>query len=513
MACTRRSSLLALFFLLAVIACGGGGGGDTTGGGGEVLQTAFTPQLAARAGDTSLVLEPVAEDNLLLDVIVAGRLTPPGDDPVEVSAAPGAHAASGWWGLLAVDGTGASRVVAEAVGRPSRLTGRLPADLDGEPLTLLLVRARTGAEIRAARHTDPRRTEAASIGGKIGEYVGDRIKDAIGLIHQPWEILDDLYDDTQDKVVNIYSDLLDSLIDPVLTDSDYFAETLDHWLTTSLSTDPLHRGPLTDEQTPVIFVHGITFRYPIIDPGEELDDLMVMIADQVPDWDARYHAMRFEYNPFGPVGESADELVEALVNDLHLPTGRPIVLVSYSLGGIVSRAFDTRYGDLYPVSRLIMIGTPSGGAPMDEIRDIILDRAYDLGNVAEVTVPFGLFARTVVQVGWARTYGSAASLDDIEVGSPFLARLVPPRDGYSAIAGVEVGGNLLLRRIRRVYKGAPNDGVVSVASVEAGLVSGADAKITYPDGHRDYVASSHGDLADSPVVAAEIARILGQPLP
>jgi len=511
LACTRRSSLLALFLLLAVIACGGGGG-DATGGGGEVLQTAFTPQLTARVGETALALEPVAEDNLLLDVLLAGRLTPP-RGPVEVSATAGGHAASGWWELLAVDGAGESRVVAEAVGRPSRLTGVLPTDLSGEPVTLLLARARTGAEIRTARHGDPRRGRTASFGGKIGEYLGDRLKNVVGLLHQPWEIFDDLYDDTEDKVVDIYSDLLDSVIDPILTDSDYFAETLDHWLDTTLATDPLHRGPLTAEQTPVVFVHGITFRYPAVDPHEELDDLMQMVTDGIPDWDTRYHAMRFEYNPFGPVGESADELYEALTYDLHLAPGRSIVIVGYSLGGIVGRTFDTRYGDLYPVRRLIMIGSPSGGAPMDEIRDILLDRAYDLGNWSRVAIPIGLFARTVVQVSWARTYGSAASLDDIQVGSPFLARLAPPRDGYSAIAGVEVGGNLLLRRIRRVYKGAPNDGVVSVASVEAGLVPGEDAKVTFPDGHRDYVASSHGDLADSPVVAGEVTRILSQPLP
>jgi len=511
-ACTRRSSFLALFLLLlAVIACGGGGGG-TTGGGGEVLQSAFTPRLSARAGDAALALEPVAEANLLLDVAVAGRLTAP-QGPVEVSATPGAHAEAGWWGLLAVDGAGESRVVAEAVGRPPRLAGRLPADLAGERVTLVLARARTGAEIRAARHTDPRRGHAASLLGDVGDYLVDRGKDIVGLLHQPWEILDDLYDDVEDKAVDIYSDLLDSVIDPVLTDSDYFAETADHWLDTRLARDPLDRGPLTTEQTPVVFVHGITFRYPLVDPGEELDDLMAMVADQTPDWDLHFHAMRFEYNPFGPVGESADELVEALVNDLGLAAGRPIILVGYSLGGIVSRTFDTRYGDLYPVSRLIMIGVPNGGAPMNEIRDILLDRAYEVGNWAEVNVPFGLFARTVVQVSWARTYGSAASLKDIEVGSSLLARMAEPRDGYAAIAGVEVGGNLLLRRVRRVYDGAPNDGVVSVASVEAGLPPGADAKVTYPDGHRDYVHSSHGDLADSPVVAGEVTRILSQPLP
>jgi len=511
--CTRRSSLLTLFLLLAVIACGGGGGGGGgTTGGGEVLQSAFTPSLSARTGDAALDLEPVAEANLLLDVALAGRLIAP-NGPVEVSAAPGAHGEAGWWGLLAVDGEGRSRVVAEAVGRPSQLAGPLPADLAGERVTLVLARARTGAEIRAARHTEPRRGRTASLLGDIGDYLVDRAKDVLGLLRQPWEILDDLYNDVEDKGVDIYSDLLDSAIDPFLTDSDYFAETADHWLDTRLATDPLGRGPLTDEQTPVVFVHGITFRYPAVDPAEELDDLMVMVADQIPDWDLRFHAMRFEYNPFGPVGESADELVAALVNDLGLAAGRRIVLVSYSLGGIVSRTFDTRYGDLYPVSRLIMIGTPSGGAPMDEIRDILLDRAYEVGNWAEVNIPLGLFVRTVVQVSWARTYGSAAALDDIEVGSPFLARLAEPRDGYAAIAGVEVGGNLLLRRIRRVYNGAPNDGVVSVASVEAGLPPGADAKVTYPDGHRDYVHSSHGDLADSPVVAAEVARILGQPLP
>ena len=47
----------------------------------------------------------------------------------------------------------------------------------------------------------------------------------------------------------------------------------------------------------------------------------------------------------------------------------------------------------------------------------------------------------------------------------------------------------------------------------AGLPAAADAKVTFPDGHRDYVSGSHGDLADSPVVAGEVTRILSQPLP
>ncbi len=507
----RGSRLLALLLPLLLAGCGGGSGGPD-GGSGEILREAFTPHLEVEVDGRRVGLAPATEENLLLEVVAAGRIAPRAG-PVVASGFPGAHAAAGWWGLLAVDAAGVSQVVAEAVGRPTRLSGELPPGLTATPVTLLLARARTGAEIRAARHRDPRRSRAAAIGGEIGEYLRDRAKDLVGLLHQPWELLDDLHDQAEDKVVDIYSDLLDSWIDPVLTDSDYFAETLDHWLTTSLSADPLGRGPLTAEQTPVVFVHGITFRYPVVDPGEELDDLMQMVADQVPDWDARYHAMRFEYNPFGPVGESADELLEALVYDLQLPAGTPLVIVSYSLGGIVARTFDTRYGDLYPLRRLIMIGTPNGGAPMDEIRDILLERAYEVGNWAQVAVPLGLFARTVVQVGWARTYGSSAALHDIEVGSPLLDALAPPRDGYSGIAGVEVGGNLLLRRIRRVYKGAPNDGVVSVASVEAGLPPGADARVTYPDGHRDYVHSSHGDLADSPVVAAEVARILSQPLP
>ena len=513
MAWPRRSRLWAslLALVLAVTACGGDGGGG--GSGGELLQTAFTAQLSARAGDTALPLTPVVEANLLLDVSRAARFTPP-PGPVEVSATPGAGAVAGWWGLLVVDETHTSRVVAEAVGRAPHLAGLLPAELAGQPVTLVLARARSGAEIRVARHAGPRRGAAvAAIGGELGEYLRDRVHDLGGLLHQPWEFLDDLYDNTEEVVVDVYSDLLDSLIDPVLTDSDYFTENLDDWLDTRITADPLGRGPRTGEQTPVVFIHGITFRYPTVDPGEELDNLMAMVAGQLPDWDLRFHAMRFEYNPFGPVSDAADRLVEALVYDLRLPAHTPIVLVTYSLGGLVARTFDSRYGDLYPVRRLIMIGTPNGGAPVDEIRDLLLERAYEVGNVGEVTLPLGLFVRTVVQVSWARTYGSTDALEDIEVGSPLLATLAPPRPSYAAIAGVEVGGNLLLRRIRRVYHGAPNDGVVSVASVEAGLVGGADAKVTYADGHRDYVHASHGDLTDSPVVAAEVARILGEPLP
>ncbi|RMF86539.1 MAG: hypothetical protein D6739_02990 [Nitrospirae bacterium] len=499
----RRAVHLLLTALLALAAgCGGGGGG---GGGGTVL-AALAPHLEVEGANGPVAVAPAARANLLLQVVASGRVRLPAG-PVRVRAVPGRGAPPGWWGLLEVGPEG-HRVLAERVGRATALAAELPGGEAGREATLLLVRARTGAEIREARRHAPQRARAQTIGGEVGRYLRDRVKNAIGLLHQPWELLDELYDDTEDKVVDIYSDALDSIIEPVLTDSDDFARTLDHWLTTSLSADPLGRGPLRPEQVPVVYVHGITFRYPAVDPGEELDDLMEMVAAGLPDWEARFHALRFEYNPFDPVGQAADELVEALVNDLALPAGTPLVLVGYSLGGIVARAFDSRYGDLYPVVRLIMIGSPNGGAPMDEIRDILLDRAYEVGNWAEVAVPLGLFARTLFQVAWARTYGSASSLHDIEVGSPFLDSLAPPRDTYYAIAGVKVGGNLLLRRVRRVYHGEPNDGVVSVASVEAGLPPGRDARITFPDGHRDYVPSSHGDLADSPLVAAEVVRIL-----
>ena len=61
------------------------------------------------------------------------------------------------------------------------------------------------------------------------------------------------------------------------------------------------------------------------------------------------------------------------------------------------------------------------------------------------------------------------------------------------IAGVDVGGNVFLKEIAKVFHGAPNDGQVSVASVEAGFPQGA-AQVTFPGGRRDYVHASHDAL-------------------
>jgi hypothetical protein len=161
----------------------------------------------------------------------------------------------------------------------------------------------------------------------------------------------------------------------------------------------------------------------------------------------------------------------------------------------------------------MMIASPSGGIPVDRMRDKILKRAYDVGNPVRVHVPLGLLTRTLFQTFWARTYGGADSVEDLDAGSDLLRSLAPPRPGYFAIAGDTVGSNVFLEQTAKVFGDQLNDGQVSVASVEAGLPPGEDAKVTYPGGRRDYVHAPHDALLEDPDVQREVIRLLDEPLP
>jgi hypothetical protein len=497
--------------LAALLVGGCGGAGGTGDGGGEVLRDAFLPSLTAtdaRGRDVDLL--PLGGDNLLLEVSAAALL-PAGTPAVAVAARPAPAAATRqWWGLIAVAGDGTPRVIDEAGGRSPTLAGPLPEGLRGRELSLYLVRGRSSAEVREARLRDPRRLQAAAIGGALGAWLADRREALIDLMSAPWQWIDDHSTDIEDKVVDLYSDALDEVLDPLFAESDYFEEAAGHSLDSEAVVDPTHRHAPDVGQVPVVFIHGFTFLYPVTEPEEQLDDLIDAVVSRVPFWDLQYLAVRFDYNPYSPAAETADDLARELVEEGLVTEGNALIIIGYSLGGIVGRRFDTVYGQRFPVRQLIMIATPNGGIPVDRMREKILDRAYDIGNPLRVHVPFGLLTRTLFQTFWARTYGSADSVEDLDVGSDLLRSLAPPRAGYSAIAGDRVGGNVFLEQTAKVFGDQPNDGQVSVASVEAGLPPGKDAKVTFPGGLRDYVHVSHDALPDDPDVQREVIRLLSE---
>lgn len=498
---------------VGLAACGGSGGGSAPAPG-EILRDALAPRLAVSGPDGEAVeLLPVTGDNLLFEVVASGLL-PPGPPAVMAAAQPAPTLGrSEWWALLAVGEDGTPYVLDEAAGRSPSLAGPVPEGLRRAGTALYLVRGRHSHEVRQARAHHPRRLTAAALGGAASDWLNDRASDLAGLLTTPWEWLDERLTDVEDQLVDLYSDALDEILDPLFAESDYFEEAVGEFLEPEVVVDPQDRGAPEVGQVPVVFIHGFTFLFPLAEPEEQLEELFDAMVDPetgVPGWDLRYRAVRYDYNPLAPVAESADDLAEELVREGVVSAGGDLVIVGYSLGGIVGRRFDTVYGDRFRVRRLIMIASPNGGIPVDAMRDRILERAYDLGNPLRVHVPFGLLTRTFFQTFWARTYGSADSVEDLAEGSPLLRSLAPPRLGYAAIAGVEVGGNLFLEQTAKVFHGAPNDGQVSVASVEAGLPPGADAKVTFPGGRRNYVTASHDALPDDPDVQAEVVRLLDE---
>jgi pimeloyl-ACP methyl ester carboxylesterase len=499
---------------LGVVACGGAGGGSGPPPAGEVLEEAFAPQVSATGPRGEVVdLLPATTDNLLFEV-AAGGVVPPDAVVVAAAARPAPAGGDGeWWALLAVGADGASQVIDEHAGRAPYLSGPVPEELRRAGTALYLLRGRRSAEVRAAREHHARRLTAAALGG---DWLRDRVSNLVDLLSTPWEWLDERLTDLEDQVVDLYADALDEVLDPLFAESDYFEEAVGHFLEPEVVVDPLGRQAPKVGQVPVVFIHGFTFLFPVADPEDQLDDLMEAMVDPetgVPGWDLRYRAVRYDYNPFATVKESGDDLAKELVKEGVVGEGDDLVIVGYSLGGIIGRRFDTVHGDRFRVRRLIMIASPSGGIPVDKMRDRILERAYDIGNPLRIHVPFGLATRTFLQTFWARTYGSADSMEDLEIGSSLLRSLAAPRQGYSAIAGVKVGGNVFLEQTAKVFHGAPNDGQVSVASVEAGVPPGADAKVTLLGGQRDYVYASHDALPDNRYVHAEVVRLLDQPLP
>jgi pimeloyl-ACP methyl ester carboxylesterase len=266
-----------------------------------------------------------------------------------------------------------------------------------------------------------------------------------------------------------------------------------------LDVDPLRQGSLVGTQTPVIFIHGFDFPLGGRSPRQQMDDMIGDLMQRVVDWGGRFQAWLYIYDPLKHLADSAEELA----GELHrLGYQGPVILVGYSQGGLVARSFDTQFGGEFPVVRLIMIATPNGGLPLEAMKGMLLEDINRLPDPLPTTL-----VREVARVIYREVFDDREVSDDLIEGSAFLAGLAPPSERYYAYAGIGSDTNLFLDYVSNLdlYADLPNDGLVSVASVEAGLVGGRTAEISPGGGYLD---NSHLSIVRAPAVFAVIAERL-----
>src|SRR5262249_50759789 len=81
--------------------------------------------------------------------------------------------------------------------------------------------------------------------------------------------------------------------------------------------------------------------------------------------------LTFDYERLNdPISDTANPLKERLVDvGLGLGHGKSLDLIAHSMGGLVSRWFVEREGGNKQVSRLVLLGTPSGGSPWPPVAE------------------------------------------------------------------------------------------------------------------------------------------------
>jgi pimeloyl-ACP methyl ester carboxylesterase len=266
-----------------------------------------------------------------------------------------------------------------------------------------------------------------------------------------------------------------------------------------IEVDPLGRGALVGTQTPVIFIHGFDFPLGGRSPEQQMDDIIAAVPERLVEWHERYQAWLYLYDPLKDLADSADELAGEL---RRLQFQGDLILVGYSQGGLVARSFDTRFAGEFPVSRLIMIATPNAGLPLDAMKAMLLDDIDDLPDPLPTT-----FLREVARTIYREVFDEREVSEDLREGSGFLTSLAPPREYYYAIAGVGADANLFLDYVSNLdlYDGLANDGLVSVESVEAGLIPGRTAELA-PG--RGYPNKSHFSIIRTDSVFEAVAELL-----
>lgn len=267
-----------------------------------------------------------------------------------------------------------------------------------------------------------------------------------------------------------------------------------------INVDPLRRGrrPQAD-RVPVIFIHGFHFPLSGSSPRQQMDDLIADLTIRVADWDGHYQEWLYQYDPLNHLDRSAAELAGEL-HRIHYQG--PVILVGYSQGGLVARSFDTQFGDEFSVLLLVMIATPNAGLPLDAMKAMLLEDVNQLPD----PLPTAL-TREVARVVYRELFGEREVSSDLAEGSQFLAELAPPRPAYHAFAGTGADVNLFLDYVSNLdlYDGLANDGLVTVASVEAGLVDGQTAELRPGVG---YLKRSHIAIIRDATLFDAVAGIL-----
>jgi pimeloyl-ACP methyl ester carboxylesterase len=266
-----------------------------------------------------------------------------------------------------------------------------------------------------------------------------------------------------------------------------------------IDVDPLGRGESVGTEMPVIFIHGFDFPLGARSPEQQMDDIIAAVPPLVADWEARYQAWLYLYDPLKDLDKSAAELA----GELHrLGYQGQVVLIGYSQGGLVARSFDTLFAGEFPVARLIMIATPNAGLPLDALKAMLLDDIDRLPDPLPTTL-----LREVARTIYREVFDEREVSDDLHEGSAFLASLDPPKEYYYAIAGVGSDANIFLDYVSNLdlYAGLPNDGLVSVESVEAGLVPGRTAELGPGLGYPD---KSHFGIIRTDSVFEAVAQLL-----
>jgi len=267
-----------------------------------------------------------------------------------------------------------------------------------------------------------------------------------------------------------------------------------------INVDPLRRGRRPREgHLPVIFIHGFHLPLSSGSPQQQMDDLIADLTTRVAGWDDHYQEWLYRYEPLNHLDRSAAELA----GELHrIGYQGPVILIGYSQGGLVARSFDTQFGEEFPVLLLTMIATPNAGLPLEAMKATLLE---DINQLPD-PLPTAL-TREVARAVYRELFGEREVSRDLAEGSSFLATLAPPRPAYYAFAGTGAEANLFLDYVSNLdlYDGLANDGLVTVASVEAGLVGGRTAELRPGEG---YLSRSHIALIRDVALFEAIADLL-----
>ncbi len=267
-----------------------------------------------------------------------------------------------------------------------------------------------------------------------------------------------------------------------------------------IDVDPLRRGRRArTDRVPVIFIHGFHFPLSGGSPRHQMDDLIADLTLRVPAWDDHYQEWLYQYEPLNHLDRSAAELAGEL-HRIHYQG--PVILVGYSQGGLVARSFDTQFGGEFPVVLLIMVATPNAGLPLEAMKTMLLE---DINQLPD-PLPTAL-TREVARAVYRELFGEREVSTDLAEGSTFLAGLAPPRPAYHAFAGIGAEANLFLDYVSNLdlYAGLANDGLVTVAGVEAGLVAGRTAELHPGEG---YLNRSHIAIIRDAALFGAIAELL-----